>query len=76
MKMRPNEKAMELILKVGKFIWQEKEVAVGQLQTHFNDQRVVALAKYLAKQGDFIFDGQTFYAKPLVRSHQAGASTF
>lgn len=74
MQMRPNENAMELILKIGKFIWQEREVAVAQLQAHFNDQRVVALAKYLAKQGDFIFDGQKFYAKPLV-CRQAGAST-
>lgn len=60
---RPNEKALDLLFKVGKFIWQKQEVDVTELISQFRDQRAVPIAKFLVKQGDFAFDGQKFYAK-------------
>ncbi len=60
---KPNGKAFDLLLKVGRFIWQQKEVDVTKLIEQFHDRRAVPIAKFLVKQGDFLFDGHNFYAK-------------
>ncbi len=63
MTRKSNERAIDLLFKVGKFIWQQKEVEVTTLVSQFRDQRAVPIAKFLVKQGDFLFDGEKFYIK-------------
>ncbi len=63
MTRKSNERAIDLLFKVGKFIWQQKEVEVRTLLSQFGDQRAVPIAKFLVKQGDFLFDGEKFYIK-------------